>query len=101
MCRILDLAATRARQIAPEQRFEHQHQRIPLTALDLLLQHIRSGGPHLGDWDWHVENTERELSFAFYHGSSHTVNTTPMPPPSPPPTPAPLRTPVHHPTTAP
>ena len=37
---IVDLAAARARQIAPEQGFQHENQRIPLAAHKLLLEKI-------------------------------------------------------------
>src|SRR5581483_5727444 len=38
--RVIDLAAARAGKIAAEQRLEHQHERIPLAAHQLLLEQI-------------------------------------------------------------
>jgi hypothetical protein len=40
MIGVIDLAATRASQIATEQRFEHQDERITLHAHDMLLDDI-------------------------------------------------------------
>src|SRR6202035_967702 len=45
---ILDLAASGARKIAAEQRFQHQYQRIAPASGELLLQHVARDGPHLG-----------------------------------------------------
>src|SRR3984893_15121506 len=50
---ILDLAATRAGQIAAEERFEHQDKGIALTALDFLIQDVRGYRPHLRNRYWH------------------------------------------------
>src|SRR4051812_34964684 len=44
---VLNLAATSAGQVATEQRFQHQHQRILTTSVELLLQNIRRNSPHL------------------------------------------------------
>src|SRR5205807_6935737 len=38
--RVLDLAATGAREVASIQRLEHEHERIALVALELLLHQI-------------------------------------------------------------
>src|SRR5664280_1000195 len=51
---ILDLAASGASQIAAEERLQHQHQRIALAALDLLLQDVRSDRPHLRNRNTHA-----------------------------------------------
>ena len=45
--RVLDFAASRAGQVAAEQRLEHEHERVLLAAGDLLAQHIAGHGPHL------------------------------------------------------
>src|SRR4029079_19357647 len=37
---MVDLAATGAREVALEQRLEHQHERIALVALELLLEDV-------------------------------------------------------------
>src|SRR6266851_410440 len=50
---ILNLAAAGARQIAAEQRLQHQHQRILLPAHQLLLQNISCNRPGMRDWDCH------------------------------------------------
>ena len=47
--RILDFAATRAGEIAPEQRLEHEHKRIALAAHQLLFQNVGGNRPGLGD----------------------------------------------------
>ena len=44
---VLDLAAAGAGQVAAEERLEHEHQRIALTSLQLLLQDVSSDRPHL------------------------------------------------------
>ena len=41
---IIDLAATDAGEIAPEQRFQHQHQRIALASGEPLFQHVGADG---------------------------------------------------------
>ena len=51
---ILDLAAAGARQVAAEERLQHQHQRVALAALDLLLQDVRGDRPHLGNRNSHA-----------------------------------------------
>jgi hypothetical protein len=40
LVRIVDLAATGAGEIAAEQRLQHQHERIALAALDMLLDDV-------------------------------------------------------------
>ena len=45
--RVLNLAASRARQIAPEQGFEHEHERIPPAPCRALAEHISHNRPHL------------------------------------------------------
>src|SRR5271166_6388565 len=47
VCWILDLAATGTRQVAAEQRLQHQHQRVALAAFDLLFEDVRGDRPHL------------------------------------------------------
>ena len=53
---ILDLAAAGASQVAAEQRLQHQHQRIALAAVELLLQDVGRDRPHLRNWNTHAEN---------------------------------------------
>src|ERR1700730_9859406 len=50
---ILDLSAAGARQVAAEQRLQHQHERILLPAHQLLLQNISCNRPGLRDWNCH------------------------------------------------
>ena len=45
--RILDFAAAGASQIAAEQGFQHEHQRVALFARCLLPENVGSHGPHL------------------------------------------------------
>src|SRR5271156_840138 len=45
---VLNLAATRAGEIAAEQRLEHEHERVLLATGELLPKHIARHGPHLG-----------------------------------------------------
>src|SRR5947208_17041376 len=54
--RILNLSATCARQIAAEERLEHQHQRILLAPSQLLPDHVRSHRPHLRDRYTHASD---------------------------------------------
>ena len=49
MRRVLNLAASGAGQIAAEQGFEHQDQRIPLVPGRALAEHITHDRPHLRD----------------------------------------------------
>src|SRR5882757_6195581 len=44
---ILNLAAAGTRQVAAEERLQHQNQRVTLAAAHPLLQHIGGYGPHL------------------------------------------------------
>src|ERR1035437_1811257 len=53
---ILDLAASGARQVAAEQRLQHQHQGILLAPFQLLLQHVSCDGPCLRDRHCHSES---------------------------------------------
>ena len=45
--RVLDLAASGASQVAAEERLQHEDEWVALTSLQLLLQDVRSDGPHL------------------------------------------------------
>src|ERR1700730_15610928 len=78
MLRILDLSASRAREIATKQRFEHENQWIPLTSANFLPQDVGGNSVHLADWyhrsswllmtDWSAMSRERkyaERSFPF------------------------------------
>src|SRR5208283_4268369 len=51
---VLDFAATRAGQVAAEERLQHQNQRIALAALEFLLQDVRCDRPHLGNRNSHT-----------------------------------------------
>ena len=51
--RVLDLAAPCARQVAAEERLEHQHQGIVLVPAQTLSENVRGNGPHLGNRDCH------------------------------------------------
>src|SRR5207248_1384768 len=51
---ILDLAAPGARQVAAEQRLEHQDKRILLAPGDFLPKHISSHRPHLRNRNTHL-----------------------------------------------
>ena len=61
MGRVLDLAATRASQVAPEQRLQHHHQRVAFSAVQLLAHDVARHGPHLGNRHSHElqDNTNR------------------------------------------
>ena len=58
--RILDLAATRACQIAAEEGFEHQHERIALVSRRPLAEHVAHNCPHLRDGNTHPVKTSLE-----------------------------------------
>ncbi len=45
--RILNFAASRACQVAAEQRLQHQHERVAFSPLQLLLEDVRGNRPHL------------------------------------------------------
>src|SRR4029077_20686465 len=53
LVRIVDLAAPRAREVALEQRLEHQHERIALVALELLLEDVARDAVSLNQRDSH------------------------------------------------
>src|SRR5688572_24903770 len=44
---VLDLAAPGAREVAPEQRLEHEDERVAPTPPELLLEDVRRHRPHL------------------------------------------------------
>ena len=54
--RILNLAAARARQVAAEQRLQHEDQRIAVATGHALLQHIADDRPHLRNRNTHIES---------------------------------------------
>jgi hypothetical protein len=51
--RIIDLAAPGARQIAPKQRLQHQHQRISVAPAQPLLEHVGADPKLLAKRDAH------------------------------------------------
>ena len=51
--RVLNFAAAGARQVAAEQRFQHQDQGIALAPGELLPQHVTRYRPHLRNWYRH------------------------------------------------
>src|SRR6185295_12981456 len=53
---VVDLAATDASEVAPEQRFQHQHQRIALPAKQLLLDQIAADTQFLEKRYCHVRD---------------------------------------------
>jgi hypothetical protein len=57
--RILNLPASRTREIAAHQRLEHEDERIAPTPHQLLFQDVGGDGPGLRNWDCHVANTPR------------------------------------------
>jgi hypothetical protein len=46
---ILNFSAAGAGEIAAEERFKHEHERIMFPPFDLLLEDVAGYGPHLGD----------------------------------------------------
>jgi len=54
MTGILDLPAAGARQVAAIERLQHEHQRVALAALQLLLEDITGDGPHLRRGNGHI-----------------------------------------------
>ena len=68
---IIDLAATRARQIAAEQRLQHQNQGIALAAHKLLFEKICTDPPFLKKRQDHVSTPLLELSFCLRGVSRH------------------------------
>jgi hypothetical protein len=54
MRRILDLAAPGAGQVAAEEWFQHQDQRVLLPSGKTLAEHISRNGPHLTDRNAHL-----------------------------------------------
>lgn len=55
MSRELDLAASRACQIAAQKRFEHQNEGVFASTTKLLSEDITCDRPHLADWYWHMK----------------------------------------------
>src|SRR6516164_8713335 len=51
--RILNLATTRTSQVAAVKRLEHEHQRILLLSVQLLLEDVTGYCPRLGYWYRH------------------------------------------------
>src|SRR5262249_54348624 len=54
VARILDLSTAGASQIAPIQRLEHEHERVPLASLEFLLEDVTGDRPHLGRGNRHT-----------------------------------------------
>jgi hypothetical protein len=52
--RVLDLAAAGAGEVAAEERFEHQNERVTLAALQLLRNDVGGDRPGLGYWNHRV-----------------------------------------------
>jgi hypothetical protein len=59
--RVIDLAATGAGEVAAEQWFEHQNQRIPPDALDVLSDNIGADPNRLAQRNWHGETSSPDL----------------------------------------
>src|SRR5580692_5628129 len=59
---ILNLSTTSTRQIAAEQRLQHQHQRILLASLDFLLEDVSRRRPHLRNWYSHSSSLQLSIS---------------------------------------
>jgi hypothetical protein len=53
MIRVLNLSAAGTGQIAAEQGFQHQHERITFHPAQLLSEHILRNSSHLGKWNGH------------------------------------------------
>jgi hypothetical protein len=51
---VLDLSAAGTREVAAEQRLEHQDQGVALSPSELLPQDVRRNGPHLGNGNAHI-----------------------------------------------
>lgn len=60
---ILNLAASRAGQIAAEERLEHEHERVLLATGELLAQDVARNGPHLGYGNWHCGSETPDAYF--------------------------------------
>src|SRR4051794_22595012 len=73
MRRILNLAASRAGKITAEQRLKHQDQRITLTPGQLLLKHIRSIGPSLGNRNTHRFKRNAKPGLQLQHPQSCNI----------------------------
>src|SRR6266581_7422814 len=57
LCRILDLAAAGAREIATEQRLQHEHQGVSLSTSQLLTDDVGRDRPHLRQRHTHARRT--------------------------------------------
>jgi hypothetical protein len=47
--RVLDFAAAGAGEVTAEEGFEHEDEGVPFIAAELLFEHVRGDGPHLGE----------------------------------------------------
>jgi hypothetical protein len=54
MVRVIDLTAARAGQVAPEQRLEHEHERVALAAHEALLHNVGADLDLLSNGNTHV-----------------------------------------------
>src|SRR5258708_39512365 len=59
---MVDLAATRASEVAPEQRLQHQHQRIALAASEMLPNDIGADSYNLPEGYAHERSLQNELT---------------------------------------
>src|ERR1022692_2371609 len=59
MTGILDLSAAGARQVAAIEGLQHEHQRVALAPLELLLQDVTGDGPHLRRGNGHISYNTR------------------------------------------
>ena len=59
---VLDLAAAGAREVAPEERLEHENERISLATPELLLDDVARDRGHLGNRDAHRLRNPLRLS---------------------------------------
>src|ERR1700722_16434136 len=60
--RIVDLAAAGASEVAPEQRLEHQHERIALAASEMLANDIGADSYNLSEGYAHERSLQNELT---------------------------------------
>src|SRR5581483_8445703 len=83
--RVLDLAAAGAGEIAPEERLEHQNERVALAPRQLLAEDVRRDRPHLRQRNAHVRRILPALKASAARPSwpGRTVIRQTMGPPSP------------------
>jgi len=66
---ILDFSATCAGEVAAEEGFEHENERIAFVSAQFLPENIGSDGPCLTDGNWHIRRKKATNPESYVNGS--------------------------------